>query len=321
MNVETSMSNLQTMMDAPTPDAAKASCPWIAWDNKHEWTDSSGAAQKGSAYYKEGGERKYIQGNIKDGAWLQGRGIADGGQAHGGCRCTLLPIQSAITSEVSSDNQILPVAQVGSDDTAATQPSANVNENDSPLVFTDAKLADEYAQRAWREWIRTRTKAQKSAMRLWSSARYKEINRALRFGGGSKEIKAAIAALKKAISELVINEALMVFRTLKIPYISNVWGEDGSHLIGKILPRDPGFQATSMLESVALGSFSGDILMRIVLEPGATAAYLNPFSMFGGTDDGSQLEMLLPPNTRYVVRQTSNGPGGKKIIDAVVVIE
>lgn len=68
--------------------------PWLAWDPHRTWTDGSGQAQQGSAYYKKpstGATKQYLDGGLVDSAKLQGLGIGDTGQVHGGCRCGKLP--------------------------------------------------------------------------------------------------------------------------------------------------------------------------------------------------------------------------------------
>lgn len=68
--------------------------PWLSWDPSRTWTDGSGQAQQGSAYYKKpstGATKQYLDGGLVDSAKLQGLGIGDTGQVHGGCRCGKLP--------------------------------------------------------------------------------------------------------------------------------------------------------------------------------------------------------------------------------------
>lgn len=88
-SVAQSVSRLDSLMSAKNPEAAKEQAPWINWDPKREWTDN-GRPVRGSAYYKlpsTGNERHYLDAKLTDGKHLQDKGLGDGGQAHGGCRC------------------------------------------------------------------------------------------------------------------------------------------------------------------------------------------------------------------------------------------
>ncbi|MBN2055380.1 hypothetical protein JW905_10690 [bacterium] len=92
-SVARSVEILDTMMNADSPEAVKSITPWIRWDQNREW-EHEGKTLKGSAYYvlpQTGMKRYYLDAHLTDPKHLQKRGIGQGGQVHGGCRCYLLP--------------------------------------------------------------------------------------------------------------------------------------------------------------------------------------------------------------------------------------
>jgi predicted DNA-binding WGR domain protein len=150
-------------------------------------------------------------------------------------------------------------------------------------------------------------KQQKDALKSYTGSGYHEINKSLWTGNPSGAAKSAGEALLTLGHEIPAGTLLSRKITLQDQDL-----EDLKKAAGSIL-QEPAVMSTSIRPS----SWEGSVHFKMTVGPGVKGLYVGPGSMSGGgalSNNPSEDELVLPPNTRLLV-QSVKPSGGKKDLD------
>lgn len=153
----------------------------------------------------------------------------------------------------------------------------------------------------------TLSSAEQNACKAYTGSAYIAWNEAMRTGDVNSKAFADSKPMRDAFEKAAVElpSGIMLHRGI------NVGGDTYKSVVGAVI-QDGSFQSCSFGSNAA---FSGKISqLRLHVTKGVKAVMATTFSNFGG----AEREIILHPNTRYVVMQVGK-QGGQNVVDVLVL--
>jgi hypothetical protein len=186
---------------------------------------------------------------------------------------------------------------------------------DAFKTFTNSNDADDWASKAYKDWLNSLNDQEKESIRLYTGpGHYENMNAVLRgietkYLDNNAEI---VEQLTATLNKVNVPESVTLYRGTSQAMLGDLKSLSSEDLVGKII-GDDGFMSASLIPDVAQGTFKGDLTLIINTPAGTQGAYVASLSPY------PEVELLLNRGQQMVITEVVKADTSNLVLKVEII--